>query len=94
MAKGNDNDTPSTLSVDAPKDSVEQFGWLPCQLSIEIPMVKVAVGNLLRLDKGSIIKTDRPSSSDIPLRINGLLVGWTEFEITGKRLAVRITELA
>ena len=76
------------------KDPVEQFGWLPCQLSLEVPVVKFTVGDLLRLSKDSIVETACLSTSDIPLRANGLLIAWTEFEVIGNRLAVRITELA
>jgi flagellar motor switch/type III secretory pathway protein FliN len=28
----------------------------------------------------------------VPLRVNQLLIGWTEFEVVEDRLAVRITE--
>jgi flagellar motor switch/type III secretory pathway protein FliN len=77
-----------------PKRSAEDFGWLPCQLSLEVPIAKFTVGDLLLLDKDSIVETDCPSTGDIPLRVNGLLVGWSEFEVIGNRLAIRITELA
>jgi len=72
----------------------ETFGWLPCQVSLEIPIVKFTVGDLLRLGNGSIAETACLSTSDIPLRANGLLIAWTEFEVIGNRLALRITELA
>ena len=74
-------------------DPTERFGWLPCQLSLEIPVTRFTVGDLLRLNKGSIVETTCHYTSDVPLRANGLLIGWTEFEVIGNRLAVRITEL-
>jgi len=80
--------------VEARKDLVESFGWLPCQLSLQIPVVNFTVGDLLRLGKGSIVETDCPSTSYIPLRANGLLIAWSEFEVIGNNLALRITELA
>jgi len=72
----------------------EKFGWLPCQLSLEIPTINFTVGDLLRLQKDSIVETACLSTSDIPLRANGLLIAWAEFEVIGNRLALRITELA
>ncbi len=84
---------PIAPAAESRKD-LAQFGWLPCHLSLEIPAVKFTVGDLLRLGKESIVETASASTSDIPLRVNGLLVGWTEFEVIGNRLAVRITELA
>jgi flagellar motor switch/type III secretory pathway protein FliN len=76
------------------KDPVEQYGWLPCEVSLEVPIAKFTVDDLLRLAKGTILETTYHSTSDIPLRANGLLIGWTEFEVVGNRLAARITELA
>ena|SRR5690242_15849122 len=73
---------------------VERFGWLTCELSLEIPVANFKVGDLLSLTKGSIVETGCHYTSDIPLRANGLLIGWTEFEVIGSRIAVRVTELA
>jgi flagellar motor switch/type III secretory pathway protein FliN len=81
-------------TAEARHDVAESFGWLPCQLSLEIPIVNFTVGDLLRLGKDSIAETACLSTSDIPLRANGLLIAWTEFEVIGNRLALRITELA
>lgn len=76
------------------KDPIEAYGWFPCLLSLEVPVSRFTVGDLLRLRVGSIVETSSHHASDIPLRANGLLIGWTEFEVIGNRVAVRITELA
>jgi len=76
------------------QDPMEEFAWLPCQLSVEIPVTRFTVGDLLNLKKGSIVSTGCHHASDVPLRANGLLIGWTEFEVIGTHLTVRITELA
>ncbi len=80
--------------LEASQDLAERFGWLPCQLSVQIPVVNFTVGDLLRLGKGTIVETGCASTSDIPLRANGLLIAWSEFEVIGNRLTLRITELA
>lgn len=86
---------PQTPDTSGPTpDPVETFGWFPCLMSLEIPVSQFTVGDLLKLRKGMIVETSAHHSSDIPLRANGLLIGWTEFEAIGNRLAVRITELA
>ncbi len=84
----------SGLPAEPRKDLAETFGWLPCQLSLQISIANFTVGDLLRLGKDSIVGTACPFTSDIPLRANGLLIAWTEFEVIENRLAVRITELA
>lgn len=73
-------------------DPLESIPWLPCTLTLEVPVVNFTIGDLLNLKKGSIVETACHHTSDVPLRVNQLLLGWTEFEVVGDRLAVRITE--
>jgi len=75
-------------------DPCEFLPWLPCTLALDIPVVRFSVRDLLRLSCGSIVETAYHQSSDLPLRVNGQLVGWTEFEVVGERLAVRLTDLS
>jgi flagellar motor switch/type III secretory pathway protein FliN len=76
------------------KPSWERFGWLPCALTLELPIPEFTVGELLRMEPGSVLNSRRSQTADIPLKVNSELVGWTEFEVIGSELAVRITELA
>ncbi len=78
----------------ATTDGIEMFGWLPCQLTLEIPAAGFTIGDLIKLEKGSVVETAFHHSSDIPLRVNKQLIAWTEFEVVGDNLAVRVTELA
>jgi flagellar motor switch/type III secretory pathway protein FliN len=80
-----------TTSVVNPADVLP---WLPCELTLEIPVARFTIGELLTLRRGTIVETACHHTNDIPLRVNGQLIGWTEFEVVGDRLAVRITELA
>jgi flagellar motor switch/type III secretory pathway protein FliN len=56
--------------------------------------VRFTIGDLLKLSKGAIVESGCHHTSDVPLRVNQVLIGWTEFEVVGERLAVRITELS
>ena len=76
------------------RDPAEVLPWLPCTLALDIPVTKFTIGDLLNLTYGSIVETAYHQSSDLPLRVNGQLVGWTEFEVVGERLAVRLTDLS
>jgi len=73
-------------------DPLDTVPWLPCTLTLELPVVRFTIGDLLSLTEGSIVETACHHSSDVPLRVNKLLMGWTEFEAVGDRLAVRITD--
>jgi len=82
-----------------PAAEIEDSRWqpvlgLPCQLTIDIPLPSFKVSDFLRLRAGSVISTEWCLSHEVPLRINGTLIGWAEFEGSGSRLAVRLTELA
>jgi flagellar motor switch protein FliN/FliY len=87
---------PATPSPDRSqeRDPGEFLPWLPCTLALDLPVANFTVGDLLNLTNGSIVETTYHQSSDLPLRVNGQLVGWTEFEVVGERLAVRLTDLS
>jgi flagellar motor switch/type III secretory pathway protein FliN len=73
-------------------DLLDSMPWLPCTLTLDIPVVRFTIGDLLALAEGDIVETNCHHTSDVPLRVNQLLIGWTEFEVIGDRLAVRITD--
>jgi flagellar motor switch/type III secretory pathway protein FliN len=85
---------PQLVDKQPDRDPAESLPWLPCTLALDIPVVKFTVGDLLKLSCGDIVETVYHQSSDLPLRVNGQLVGWTEFEVVGDRLAVRLTDLS
>jgi flagellar motor switch/type III secretory pathway protein FliN len=88
--------TKAPASTERPqeRDPGDFLPWLPCTLALDLPVVNFTVGDLLSLTNGSIVETAYHQSSDLPLRVNGQLVGWTEFEVVGERLAVRLTDLS
>ena len=73
---------------------VDVLPWLPCTLALDVAVVQFTVRALLDLAPGDVLETSCHQSMDIPLRVNGLLLAWTEFEVVGERLAARITDLA
>ena len=76
----------------------EEVRWrpvleLPCQLMIDLPLPGFKLSDFLKLQVGSVAGTSWRITQDVPLRINGTLIAWGEFEGGGQRLAVRVTEL-
>lgn len=76
------------------RDQLDSMPWLPCTLSLQLQVTRFTIANLLALKEGSIVETACSYTSDVPLRANGVLVGWCEFEVVGDRLAARVTEQA
>jgi flagellar motor switch/type III secretory pathway protein FliN len=67
---------------------------LPCTLSVDLAVSEVTVADLLGLEVGSIINSRHPENSPLPVWVNGVTVGWAEFDAVGKHMAVRITEIS
>jgi len=82
----------------APPGGSEETRWrpvlnLPAQIAVDLPLPQFKVSDMLQLKAGSVLPTRWKLSRDLPLRVNGTLIGWCEFEVIGNRLAVRLTEL-
>ena len=67
---------------------------LHASVAMELEVPEFTVAQLMRLSPGSVLTTKWPTNRDLPLRINGRLLGWAEFEITGDNVGVRVTEFA
>jgi flagellar motor switch/type III secretory pathway protein FliN len=94
MVESKSAKSPQVVERPQELDPCEFLPWLPCTLALDIPVIRFSVRDLLGLTNGSIVETAYHQSSDLPLRVNGQLVGWTEFEVVGERLAVRLTDLS
>jgi flagellar motor switch/type III secretory pathway protein FliN len=80
-------------------DAGEDERWkrvlgLPCEFIVDLPVPGFKIADLLKMRKGSVINAHWRVGQDVPLRLNGTLIGWSEFEVVGDSLAVRLTELA
>ena len=82
-----------TPQAEIPNPLWEEAGWLPCEVSVELPVHGFTVRNLLELSVGSLVETEWRSVEDAPLRVNGWQIGWAELEQMGESLGVRLTEL-
>lgn len=85
---------PAPTPTPSAGDRLDTIPWFPCVLTLDVPVVRFTIGDLLALTKGSVVETACHHTSDVPLRVNGVLIGWTEFDVVGDQLAVRITEQA
>jgi len=92
------NEQVKTSSTDvASQHSLEEAWneaqWLPCKLSVAFQVPKLTVGDLLDMELDSVIDCRVREDTPLPIWVNEVVVGWAEFDVVGKRLAVRITEL-
>jgi flagellar motor switch/type III secretory pathway protein FliN len=83
----------------AAQETEDDIRWrpvldLPCELTVDLPLPGFKIADLLQLRSGAVISARWRLGQDVPLRLNGRLLGWIEFEIAGDSLAARMTELA
>ena len=81
------------------ENAITNARWQPvlglsCRLTLEIAIPGFRVADFVHLSPGAIVNTNWGIARDVPLRANGILIGWGELEGAGTRLAVRVTELA
>ena len=89
--------TPSSqaapLAIPANDPRWKQVEKLPCHISVEVCVPGFTLKDLLALRVKSVVRSELASNSSPPLLVNGEVVATGDFEVLGKRLAVRITEL-
>jgi flagellar motor switch/type III secretory pathway protein FliN len=66
---------------------------LPCNLTVDLELPGFKVSDLLKMGPGTVLGSTWAVRRDVPLRVNGNVIGWSEFEVVGDTLAVRLTEL-
>ena len=84
---------PEAQAHDRATSPIEAYPWLRCKTTVEVPVPRFTVGDLLNLRNGSVVLTVTSVANDVPVRVNKILLGWGRFEVVDDRLAVRITEL-
>ena len=66
---------------------------LPCQLTVSLEVPHFTTRDLLSLSANSLVNTRRREGAHVPVIVNGVMVGWAEFDVIDGRLAVRMTEM-
>ncbi len=84
------------LSAREPAGS-ESWGELllvKATVAADLAIANLTVGDLFRLDKGSILATSHLSGTNVPLLVGGRVLAWGEFQVNGDTLGVRVAEMA
>ncbi len=65
---------------------------VPCQLTVELDVSNFRLRDLASLRKGVVIDSRWSLGREVPVRANGLLLAWSQFEVSEGHLAVRLAE--
>ena len=87
----------STLTVTDANQSNGAWGPLTdllCSVTTEVDIPSLTVRDVLHLVPGAVLNTRWRTNRDLPLRVNGRLLGYAEFDSAGETMAVRLTEFS
>jgi len=89
---------PNQTELSADRSSGMEAAWshvkgLLCRLSVEVPIPRFTVRQLLTLEPGAILDTYHEEGSHVPVMVNDQMIAWGEFDVVGEILAIRLTEL-
>lgn len=75
------------------KLDIEGILDIPVEISVEIGRSKMTIGELLSLNRGSIVELDRLAEDPVDIYVNEKLLGKGEIVVANERLGVRILEI-
>lgn len=73
--------------------SLESLIDIPVDISVEIGRTKMTIGELLSLNKGSIVELKKTAAEAVDIYVNGRLLGKGEVIVVNERLGVRMTKI-
>lgn len=73
--------------------SLESLVDVPVDISVEIGRTRMTIGELLSLNKGSIVELKKTAGEAVDIYVNGKLLGRGEVIVVNERLGVRMTKI-
>ena len=71
----------------------ETLSELKLSMRVVVEIEKFKVKDLLALKQGQVIRSCSPDTVEMVVMVGDMQLGWSEFEILGQQLAVRLTRL-
>ena len=63
------------------------------QLTVEVGGTKISIGDLMKLNDGSVVELERLAGEHLDILVNGNLLARGEVVLVGERLGIRFTEI-
>lgn len=76
----------------SPQEEIAPLGEIPVDVEVELDRKTMTAREVLELEEGSVICTDRSAGENIDLYIGGTLFGSGEIVVIENALGVRITD--
>ena len=75
-----------------PQEEIAPLGDVPVEIEVELDRRIMTTHQVLRLETGSVIETQRSAGENIDIYIGGVLCGSGEIVVIENALGVRITD--
>lgn len=66
---------------------------IPVTLSLELGSTQISIGDLLRLNKGSIVELEKEASEPLDVKVNGTLIAYAEVVVINDRYGIRLIDV-
>jgi flagellar motor switch/type III secretory pathway protein FliN len=73
--------------------SWETLAQLRTSIRAGVALSGFTVRDLLAMKEGQVFESVSPATEDVPVKIGQVQVGWSEFEVLGQTMALRLTRL-
>jgi len=81
-------DAPEGLST-----NLKRLENIEVQLTVEVGGTKISIGDLMKLNDGSVVELERLAGEHLDILVNGTLLARGEVVLVGERLGIRFTEI-
>ncbi len=81
---------------DLPESSgpnIKRLENIEVQLTVEVGGTKISIGDLMKLNDGSVVELERLAGEHLDILVNGTLLARGEVVLVGERLGIRFTEI-
>jgi flagellar motor switch protein FliN/FliY len=75
-----------------PQDEIASLSDVPVEIEVELDRRWIGTEEVLQLEEGSVIATERSAGENIDIYIGGVLCGSGEIVVIENTLGVRITD--
>lgn len=74
-------------------DVLQRFGELPFVLELELGTLSMSIGEIFRLQEGSVLRTEQPAGAPFPLFASNVKLAEAEVIVIDDTVSVRIQKM-
>ena len=80
-------------AIEGTTANLKRLENIEVQLTVEVGGTKISIGDLLKLNDGSVVELDRLAGEHLDILVNGTLLARGEVVLVGERLGIRFSEI-